>query len=77
MTKDITIGTAIECMMTMEVGHVLCVVSSIGDSYGTITDCDTGKSNTLYFANTNNTIQCGGGITQAHKYSGHIVININ
>ena len=37
MTKDITIGTAIECMMTMEVGHVLCVVSSIGDSYGTIT----------------------------------------
>lgn len=52
-------------------------ISASTDSYGTITDCDTGKSNTLYFANTNNTIQCGGGITQAHKYSGHIVININ
>lgn len=37
MTKVITLNTTIECVMSMEVGNVLCVESSIGDSYGTIT----------------------------------------
>ena len=52
-------------------------ISASTYSYGTITDCDTGKSNTLYFVHTNNKIQCRGGITQAHDYTGHIVINID
>ena len=52
-------------------------ISASTYSFGTITDCDTGMSNTLYFVDTANKIQCRGGILQTHKYSGHIVISID